>query len=147
MVDAKCQATAKADASFHAECTPPKIAISYNLSASVSGSVDAGVDGGGLSATAELDAKIQAFGKVYAKLLAEGARIKGILNATVDLPSAGFDAVTGAVNQITAHGDIQAKFQAACALTELGTVKATITGAVTDLNASAAGIAKVSGSL
>jgi hypothetical protein len=147
MVSAKCEASAKADASFHAECTPPSIDISYNLSASVSAGVDAGVDGGGLSASAEFDAKIKAFGKAYAKLLAEGARIKGIVTAVADLPGAAAGVVLNGAKDIAAHGDFQAKIQAGCAVTELPKAAAIVATAVTDLNASLTAIGSITTSV
>jgi hypothetical protein len=142
MVKADCQASAKAEASFAAECTPPSIALDYQLSAEFQAMAAADV-----SVQAALSAKIEAFGRGYAKLLANGARINGILTASADLPEAGIDAVGGVVDDLALHGNIQAKFQAACAVTALGAVPGIITAAVDDLNASLTAIGTVSASV
>jgi hypothetical protein len=140
MVKAECEASAKAEASFSAECTPPSISIDYNLSADfeANGSVDA---------KAEFSAKIEAFGKAYAKLLAKGAEIKGIITATAALPEAGVDAVTDAVGELSGSANIQVAFQATCALDALPTAGNLIVAAVADLQASADAIVTVSGSV
>ncbi|HEX2879421.1 MAG TPA: hypothetical protein VHO25_07775 [Polyangiaceae bacterium] len=139
-VKAECEATAKAEASFSAECTPPQIGISYNLSAEVAADVDA---------SAEISAKVEAFGKAYGKLLAQGARIQGILTASAALPEAGANAVTGAVNDLRGNADLNAQilFQAGCALGEVPKAAGIITASLTDLEASASGIATVSTAL
>jgi hypothetical protein len=140
MVKAECEASAKAEASLSAECTPPSITIDYDLSADfeANGSVDA---------KAELSAKVEAFGKAYAKLLAKGAKIEGIITATAALPQAGVEAVTDAVGELSASADIQVAFQAGCALDALPVAASLIGDAVGDLEASASAIATVSGSV
>jgi hypothetical protein len=100
-----------------------------------------------VDAKAELSAKIEAFGKAYAKLLAKGAQIEGIITATAALPEAGVDAVTDAVGELSGSANIQVAFQAGCALDALPVAGTMIVAAVDDLEASVSAIATVSGSV
>lgn len=139
-VSAECEATAKAEAEFNAECTPPSVGLSYDLSADFAAS-------GSASAKAELQAQLEAFGKAYGELLAQGAKLEGILRATAGLPEAAGNAVADAASKLSASADIQVVFNVACALGELDTAADMINDARVDIQASAEAIAEVSTSL
>jgi hypothetical protein len=140
-VSAECEATAKAEAEFNAECTPPTVGLEYQLSAEFMAEADA-------DATAEFEAKLEAFASVYGELLAEGARIEGILKATAGLPEAAGNAVSDAVAELSGPDiDVKLAFDLGCAGTELGAAATLITDAQADLTASVSAIAEVSGSL
>jgi hypothetical protein len=142
MVKAECEATAKAEAQFAAECTPPSVDIKYELSASAQ--ADFAADA---SAQAAFEGKIQAVGKAFASLQAKSAKIEAVLSASAGLVSAAGDAVSGVVEEVAAEGSIRAKFNAACAVTELGSVGVILGDAADDLEASASGVVSVTTAL
>ncbi len=109
-VSAQCEATAKAEAEFSAECTPPRLDVSYELKADLMGDADF---------QAEFGAKVDAFARAYGELVAKVANLKGIATAAADLPKAAVEAVTGAVPELKANADLKAGFKLGCALAEL----------------------------
>lgn len=136
-VKAECEASVKAEADFKAECTPPQIAVSYNLSADfeANGSVDA---------KAEFAARIEAFGKAYAKLLAKGAKLELVANAGAGIAAAAQVAITDGLNAVAeSDASLVAKFQAVCAVGELGAAGDMITSATGKVSASVEAVGSI----
>jgi hypothetical protein len=101
-VDADCKASAQAEASFKAECSPPAVRLDYKLAGNLMGEAE-------VAARLEVEAKLQAFGKLFATLSGKGAKVKLLLNAGVSL-----------AGEVTSSNGIAAKLQAKV---ESGTLK------------------------
>lgn len=134
-VKAECEASAKAEASAKVECTPPSVDIQFELRADVAASA---------SASAEFEAWVEGFKGHMSALAALEAKGKILAEASTGLVSAAGDAVTGAVSDISASGDIRASLGARCALVELPKVETEINAAVEDMMASVSAVADIS---
>jgi len=123
----ECQASAKAEASFNAECTPPSVDVRYELA------VGASVD---VEAQAKFEAGLRNLEVRLPKLLAslKGANIA--IEAAADLGATGKGAVEGAINDLKASADIKTGIGLTCALGELGAVAGAIEGSTEKLTAS-----------
>jgi hypothetical protein len=114
MVKAECQASAKAEASFDAQCTPPSLRVDYGIKASL----DA-------DAKLKLQAQLESFGKVFAKLTAKGAKVELLTSATGELVASGKGAVSASLNASAKSKTVLEAKGAACgvaALAEAGDV-------------------------
>lgn len=139
-VKAECEASVKAEAEMSAECTPPSISLDYELAADFE--FEGGAD---LDAKAAFDAKIRAFGEAYAKLLAQGAKIEGILRASGNLGAAATGAIKGAAGSV--KGDFAVTFKVAtCLPTAITDASAKLKASAGKLEASADAIATITGS-
>jgi hypothetical protein len=136
MVKAECTATAKAEAEFNAECTPPSIDVAYELSAGADAAASA-------EARAAFGGKVKAFANAYAGLVAKGARIEGMLRATAELPEAGATAVGDAASALIGSADVKVAFKLGCVAGELPAAKTKITGAIAKLTATGNAVASI----
>jgi hypothetical protein len=137
-VSVECEATAKAEAEFAAECHPPSVDVKYNLSAEAR--ADFAADA---SAEAAFQAKIQAIGKAFANIAAKGAKIEGVLRAGGGLVEAGAEAVTDAAGNISANADVRAFVGAYCALDAIPVVVGELEGAVDNLSVTLEAVGEV----
>ena len=112
----ECEASAKAEASMNVECSPPRVAITYQFKA--------GIDA---SAQAKFEAGIRSLEAHLPVLLASLQKGDIVIKAGAELGEAGAKAGT----------DFRVLFGLKCALGELGTVKSTLTDASARLSASA----------
>lgn len=135
---AECEASAKAEAEVSAECTPPQIALTYELNASLSAEAAAefeawlkGTFSARMSALLGFQAKADLLAKAAASLTTDG----------VDAVSASFEAGVDAAGE----GDIKALIGYGCAVTELKNVATVIGDATGNLSASAEAFAQFSG--
>lgn len=143
MVSAECEASVKAEADFKAECSPPSVKVAYNLSAAFE--ADADVD-----AKAEFAARIEAFGKAYAKLVAKAAKLELVLKAGQGIATAAGGAITGGIDGFAdGEGSLVAKFQVACLLTSGSLEEATgmITAAAGKVEGSISAVGEVTTSV
>jgi hypothetical protein len=132
MVEANCEATAKAEASFAAECSPPKVDLKFALSAEFKAQLE-----GDVSAQAAFEGQIQAVGKAFGNLVAKGAKIEALLTSCADLGASGSAAVQGALSAAgEADLSLGAKLDLACGVAAFGSVPAAITAATGSLSAS-----------
>jgi len=122
----ECQASAKAEASLNVECSPPRVAITYQFKAGVDASAQAKFEAGIRSLEAHLPA-----------LLASLQQGEFVIDAGAELGEAGVKAATDAVGKIKVDTDFRVLFGLKCALGELGTVKSTLAAAGGRLSASA----------
>lgn len=137
-VSAECEASVKAEADLNAECTPPSVGVAYTLSAEAEAEFSADV-----SAQAAFEAKIEAFANAYGELVTKLKKIEIVVSATGPLVEAGGNAVSGVVGDIAASANVQAAFNASCAVTALPLAVTAIEGAATSLNASIEAIGTV----
>ncbi len=130
---AECEASAKADASFDAQCTPPSLDVSYQFAANANAQT-----------RAEFEAFLVRFKASFGAILAELERSEVVLAAAADLADTGADAVHAAVSA-SLEGDLSLKAQIGltCALTELDDVAGVVESATTKLQ----GRIKVAGEL
>lgn len=122
----ECQASAKAEASLNVECSPPRVAITYQFKAGIDASAQAQFEAGIRSLEAHLPA-----------LLASLSQGEIVIGAGVELGDAAANAVGEAVGKIKGGANFRLLFGLRCALAELGTVKSTLTAASGRLSGSA----------
>lgn len=139
MVKAECKASVKAEAEMSAECTPPSIALDYELTAEFAADAD-------LDAKAAFSAKISAFGKAYAQLLAQAEKVSVIARAAGSLGDAAGKAITDAAGE--ASGDFAVTFKlATCLPAAVTDAKAALTSSAGKLTASTKAVGKVTASI
>lgn len=109
-VSAECEASVDAQASASLECTPPALTFGFEFSGQVAGDV---------MAQAEFRAWLEGFRGHFSALLALRARGEVIADSAVNLSAAASGAVNGAVEELSASGDLSASLGAACALGQL----------------------------
>jgi len=137
MAKAECQASAKADASINVECTPPRVAINYELRASANAEAQARFVAG----IKNLEVRLPA-------LLAAIKRAELVGEAGAELVGAGRVAVEGAVEaSLAGEANLRVIAGLGCAADELGAVQGAITGAVGRLEASVTASADLTGAL
>lgn len=124
MVSAECDASVKAKADASIECTPPSLKIAFNFSADLEGDLDA---------QAEFRAWLEGFRGHFGALIALKAKGDIIVDAAGNLAASASGAVTDAVGEIKASGDIAAGFGAACALGQLPAAGQALTSASGEL--------------
>jgi hypothetical protein len=140
-VSAECEASVKAEAEMSAECTPPSVKLDYKLSADFEFEGGADVD-----AKAAFGAKLEAFGKAYGKLLAQGQKIEGILRASGNLGDAAGDAITDAAGK--AKGDFAVTFKlATCLPGAITDATGKLSASAGKLEASASAVVKITGAI
>jgi hypothetical protein len=124
-VKAECQASAKAEANMNVECTPPRIALSYQFRANV----DA-------EARAEFEAGLRSLEARLPALLVSVRKAEFVINAGADLTASAQGAVRGAVMALdTTNPNLRAFFGVKCALGQLnavGTALSSSTGRLQD---------------
>jgi hypothetical protein len=140
MVSAECQASAKAEASFKAECTPPRVDVKFELDASVTGQAN-------IEAQAKFAAALRNLEVRLPKLLASIKGANVAVEAAADLGDAGQAAVRTAIMDFDATGDVKASIGLACALGELEAVGAAISGGTTKLTGAVEATAELTGAL
>jgi hypothetical protein len=119
MVEAACQASVKAEADLKAECHPPSIDVAFNLSADFAAN-------GSATAQADFAARMEAFGKAYAKLVATAAKLDLVAHAGTELVGSASGAITtGLRGVLDGEASLSAKFQATCLITDGGLAEAT----------------------
>jgi hypothetical protein len=134
---AECQASAKAEAKLNVECTPPRVAISYELRAGV----DAAAQARFVAAVKNLQVRLPA-------LLAALKKAEGVAQAGVDLTAEAGGTLTGAIEaQVSGNANLQATVGLGCALTELPKVAEAITDSSGRLAASITASAELTGAL
>lgn len=116
-VSAECEASVDAKASASLECFPPELQIGFQFSAAVEGD---------LNAQAEFRAWLEGFRGHFAAILALRAKGDVVADAAVNLTAAADGAVTGAIEELQAEGDLKASIGAVCALGQLGDVAAAL---------------------
>lgn len=137
MAKAECQASAKADASINVECTPPRVAISYQLRAGANAEAQAQF----VAAVRNLEVRLPA-------LLAAIRRAEIVGEAGAELVGAGRVAVEGAVEgALDGEANLRILAGLGCAATELEAVQGAITGAAGRLEASLTASADLTGAL
>jgi hypothetical protein len=135
-VKAECEATVEAKASASVECTPPRLEVTWQWSASLMGDANA---------QAEFRAWVKTFQGQLAALLAASAKVDVVLGAANLLVSAAGNAVTGAATELSGDLDLKTSIGAGCAIKELPKVSAALEGAVGDLEASASAVVMIKG--
>ena len=125
-VKAECTASAKAEASMQVECSPPRIALHYELKAGLSATAQAEFEAGLRSLEARLPA-----------LLASMRKAEFVVNAGADLGASATTAIKGATDAFKGDANFRLQFGALCALKEAGTVTKVITDSGAQLTASA----------
>jgi hypothetical protein len=138
MASAECQASAKAEASFNAECTPPRVGIHYELA--VGGNIDA-------EAQARFEAAVKNLEVRLPRLLASIKGAEVMVSAATELSTAGRTAVEGAIEDFDASGNISAGIGLMCAGRELPKVAAAVEGGVDSLNDSVQASAELTAAL
>jgi hypothetical protein len=134
---ADCQASAKAEAKLNVQCTPPRVAISYQLKAGV----DAMAQAQFVAALKNLEVRLPA-------LLAAIAQAKAVVDAGTGLGGDGKAAVEGAINgAVSGEANLKAKIGLGCALTQLGDVGKAIESASGRLTASVSASTKLQSAL
>lgn len=136
-VKAECEASVQAQANFDAECSPPSLAVDYELSADLQGEANA-------SARLAFEAQIQGFVKAFGKLQAKGAKLELVTKAGADLVASASGAVEGVVDNLSGSADLSVKMGAVCAVGALGEVKSLLGDASSSVSASASAVGKVS---
>jgi modification target Cys-rich repeat protein len=124
---AECQASAKAEASFNAECTPPRVGIHYELA--VGGNVD-------VEAQARFEAALKNLEVRLPRLLASLKSADVMVDAAAELGAAGQAAVEGAIEELQGDADVKATIGLACAAGELDEVAAVISSGTSRLTGS-----------
>ncbi|MCA9704415.1 MAG: hypothetical protein KDK70_01045 [Myxococcales bacterium] len=109
-VSAECEASVDAKASASLECTPPTLAFGFQFN---------GAAQGDLQAQAEFRAWLEGFRGHFGAILALRARGEVVAEAAGNLAAAASGAVQGAVDDLSASGDLKASVGAACALGQL----------------------------
>ncbi len=109
-VSAECTASVDAKASASLECTPPTLTFGFEFNAEVQTN---------MTAQAEFRAWLEGFRGHFGAILALRAKGDVVAQAAVDLSAAGSSAVEGAVQELTASGDLKASLGAGCALGQL----------------------------
>jgi hypothetical protein len=137
---AECNASAKADASVSADCKPPTLNVSYQLSATVAGDA---------TASANFQAWVEGFKGHVSAILAFKAKLDGVAAAGADITSSAQTAVTGSMSDITAKGGLNLKVTVGltCAAQELPKAITLVTDAGTKLKASGTAAVDVLGSV
>jgi hypothetical protein len=135
---AECQASAKAEASFNAECTPPRVAVHYELAAG--GNID-------VEAQARFEAAVKNLEVRLPRLLASLKNAEVMVDAAADLGAAGKAAVEGAIDEFDADANASVIVGLACAAGELDAVGAVITGGTSRLNSSVQASAELTAAL
>jgi hypothetical protein len=138
-VKAECKASASAEAKLNVECSPPRVAISYQLKA--------GLDA---QASAQFEAAIKNLEVRLPRLLAASAKADLVVEAGEGLIASASGAVSGAVSAAAAaagKGDVRVFFGLRCAVGQLDAVGSTLNGASGRLAGSAAGAADLTGAL
>jgi len=132
---AECQASAKAEAKINVECTPPRLAINYELRA-----------GANAEAQAQFEAGIKSLQVRLPALLAAIARADVIVDAGEGLAADATGAVRGGIMAATmgsGAANVAAVAGLTCALGQLGDVGAAIGGASGRLEASLSAAAEL----
>jgi hypothetical protein len=124
---------AKANASV--ECTPPSLDVTWQWSADVQGD---------LNAQADFRAWLTGFKTSFSGMIAATAKADILVETGANLVGAASGAVTGAVEGLSASGDLKASIGAGCALVELPKVATAMEGSVTGLQASVSAFAEIS---
>lgn len=121
---AECEASAAADAKMNVLCTPPRLAVRYELEAFASGSAEAEAQAKFVVALNSLQVRLPA-------LLASTKRVHIVAEAGAGLIAAAHDAVEASI-KVTLNGNLKPKqaIGLACAVTELDDVDT----AVSDTN-------------
>ena len=136
---AECEASAKAEASLNVECTPPRLAISYELKA---------VAGAELEAQARFEAAVKNLEVRLPALLASIRRAEVVGDAGTGLIDSAGTAVSGAVEAaITADADIHVAVGLGCAVKELENVGGVINSAAGTLDSSVSAALDIKGAL
>ncbi len=127
---AECEASATADAKLNVLCTPPRLAIVYELKTVVSGSAEATAQAKFVVALGSLQVRLPT-------LLASLKRAHSMSEAGAGLIVAAHDAVKASIN-LTLKGDLKPKqaIGLACAVTQLDDVDTAVSGTSDKLTAS-----------
>jgi hypothetical protein len=137
MASAECDASAKAEAKLNVECTPPRLAVRYELKA--------GLDA---QAQAEFEAKIQNLVTLrLPKLMASVKKADLVLDAGGELSASATGAVKGALKNFDASGNLRVQFGLLCAAGQLDAVGSALGGATSQLEGSVSAAAKVTGAV
>jgi len=139
MAKAECQASAKAEAKLNVECTPPRVAITYEFQADV----DAEAQARFTAAVKNLEVRLPA-------LLAAIERAKLVVEAGAGLSADAGGAVESAVDtsaRAAGEGDLRVFFGVRCAVGELEAVGGAIGGASQRLSGSIAAAGELTGAL
>jgi hypothetical protein len=134
----ECQASAKADASFNAECTPPRIAVDFDLKAGAA--ADAKAQARFVAGLRNLEVRLP-------KLMASLKGAKLAVTGAAGLGAAGKAAVEGAITKLQGDADIKAAVGLKCAVGELGGVADALESGTSRLNASIQATAELTGAL
>lgn len=127
-VSAECEATVEAKASASLECTPPTLDIAFTFNGAAAADLDA---------QAEFRAWLQGFRGHISGLVAARAEADAILQASASLVASSEGALRGAVEDISASGDLAASIGAACALDQLPIAATALGTASTNLTTTA----------
>jgi hypothetical protein len=127
---AECEASATADAKMNVVCTPPRLAVRYDLKVFASGSAEATAQAKFVIALGGLQVRLPA-------LLASTEHASSVADAGAGLIVAAHDAVKASIN-LTVSGGLKPKQAVglACALTQLDDVDAAVSGTSDKLSAS-----------
>lgn len=124
---AECEASAKAEASFNAECTPPRVAVHYELA------VGASID---VEAQARFEAAVKNLEVRLPRLLASIESAEVMVDAAAGLGAAGGTAIQTAIDDFDPGADLSVTVGLVCAAGELDEVGGVITSGTSRLNAS-----------
>jgi hypothetical protein len=134
---AECEASATADAKMNVLCTPPRLAVRYDLKVVASGSAEAKAQAKFVAALGHLQARLPT-------LLASSKRAHSVAEAGAGLIVAAHDAVKASI-KLTLKGDLKPKqaIGLACAVTQLDDVDTAVSGTSDKLKASVSQCASV----
>ena len=134
---AECEASVKAEAKMNVQCTPPRLAVSYELKAAA---------GAELEAQARFTAALENLKVRLPALLAKIKRAGLVVEAGAALSGSAKAAIEGAAS---AAGSANARVAIglACAVKQVGAVGTAVTGGTTKLQGSLSAAAKVTGAL
>lgn len=130
MAVAECQASARAEAGMHAQCSPARVSLDYRLRPDL----DAADAARFRAAMASLEARLPAL----LTGLASAEVVLDVGSALVSDAAGTLDGAIDAAAQSAAEGNLQVLFGVECAVAELGSVPGLVSSATSPLSATVA---------
>jgi hypothetical protein len=125
-VSAECEASVEAKADASIECSPPQLAVDFQLSAALEGDVNA---------RAEFNAWLEGFKGRIAAMAAIRAKGDIVIESAGKLGVAANGAIQGAFDELSGSLDLKAAFGGACAIDNLPAAVNAIGSASADASA------------
>ena len=137
MASAECEASVKAEAKMNVQCTPPRLAIDYELKAAA---------GAELEAQAKVVAAVENLKVRLPSLLAKIKRASLVVDAGAELSGSAEAAINSAV-MVAGDGDVRVFFGLKCAVGQIGAVGTAVADASTTLQGSLTAAGKLTAGL